>query len=140
MMGKKQPPPDPDPTPPPPVVVTSATTPPIWHPPEPPATSTGSGATTASPPSNPDFAKAKVAADAKDYKKVRGILLAKMKAGKSSKEEAELLYHACNQLKDKACSEDDERHAQTDIQKLTDRYIAEIDKLLHAKEADLMAI
>ena len=43
-------------------------------------------------------------------------------------------------LKDKACSEDDERHAQTDIQKLTDRYIAEIDKLLHAKEADLMAI
>jgi len=43
-------------------------------------------------------------------------------------------------LKDKACSEDDERHAQTDIQKLTDRYIAEIDKLLHAKEADLMAV
>ena len=43
-------------------------------------------------------------------------------------------------LKDKACSEDDERHAQQDVQKLTDRYIAEIDKVLHAKEADLMAI
>ena len=43
-------------------------------------------------------------------------------------------------LKDKECSEDDERHAQADIQKLTDRYVAEIDKILHAKEADLMAI
>jgi len=43
-------------------------------------------------------------------------------------------------LKDKECSEDDERHAQTDVQKLTDRYVAEIDKLLHAKEADLMAV
>ena len=42
--------------------------------------------------------------------------------------------------KDKQCSEDDERHAQVDVQKLTDRYIAEIDKVLHAKEADLMAI
>ena len=43
-------------------------------------------------------------------------------------------------LKDKECSEDDERHAQVDVQKLTDRYVAEIDKILHAKEADLMAI
>jgi ribosome recycling factor len=32
------------------------------------------------------------------------------------------------------------RRAQDDIQKLTDRSIAEVDKLLHAKEADLMAI
>jgi len=48
--------------------------------------------------------------------------------------------HLKKMLKDKECSEDDERHAQTDIQKLTDRYIAEIDKILHAKEADLMAI
>ena len=37
-------------------------------------------------------------------------------------------------------SEDDERRAQEDVQKLTDRYIAEIDKVLAAKEADLMAI
>ncbi|MCC7039632.1 MAG: ribosome recycling factor [Burkholderiales bacterium] len=43
-------------------------------------------------------------------------------------------------LKDKAVSEDDERHALTDLQKLTDRYIAEIDKVLAAKEADLLAI
>jgi ribosome recycling factor len=48
--------------------------------------------------------------------------------------------HLKKALKDKECSEDDERHAQTDVQKLTDRYIAEIDKVLHAKEADLMAI
>ena len=48
--------------------------------------------------------------------------------------------HLKKLLKDKACSEDDERHAQDDVQKLTDRYIAEIDKVLHAKEADLMAI
>ncbi len=40
-------------------------------------------------------------------------------------------------LKDKQCSEDDERHAHDDLQKLTDRFIAEIDKLLQAKEADL---
>ncbi len=43
-------------------------------------------------------------------------------------------------LKDQAVAEDDERHAQTDVQKLTDRFIAEIDKVLAAKEADLMAI
>ena len=43
-------------------------------------------------------------------------------------------------LKDKAISEDDERRAQDDIQKLTDKYIAEIDKALVAKEADLLAV
>jgi ribosome recycling factor len=48
--------------------------------------------------------------------------------------------HLKKMLKDKQCSEDDERHAQADVQKLTDRYVAEIDKILHAKEADLMAI
>ncbi len=48
--------------------------------------------------------------------------------------------HLKKMLKDKECAEDEERHAQVDVQKLTDRYIAEIDKLLHAKEADLMAI
>ena len=48
--------------------------------------------------------------------------------------------HLKELLKDKKVSEDDERRAQDDIQKLTDRYIAEIDKLLHAKEADLMAV
>jgi ribosome recycling factor len=48
--------------------------------------------------------------------------------------------HLKKLLKEKACSEDDERHAQQDIQKLTDRFIADIDKLLQAKEVDLMAV
>lgn len=43
-------------------------------------------------------------------------------------------------LKDKTISEDDERRSQDEIQKLTDRYIAEVDKVLQAKETDLMAI
>src|SRR3982751_6630903 len=48
--------------------------------------------------------------------------------------------HLKKLLKDHAVAEDDERHAQTDVQKLTDRYIADIDKALAAKEADLLAI
>jgi ribosome recycling factor len=43
-------------------------------------------------------------------------------------------------LKNKECSEDDERRAQDEIQKLTDKYIAEIDKHLMQKEAELMAV
>jgi ribosome recycling factor len=43
-------------------------------------------------------------------------------------------------LKDKEIGEDDERRAQDEVQKLTDRFIAEIDRALHAKEADLMAV
>ena len=45
-----------------------------------------------------------------------------------------------NILKSKEISEDDERRAQDDIQKLTDRYIIEIDKVLQVKEAELMAV
>jgi ribosome recycling factor len=48
--------------------------------------------------------------------------------------------HLKKLLKDHKVSEDDERHAQTDVQKLTDRYIADIDKVLQGKEADLMAV
>jgi ribosome recycling factor len=48
--------------------------------------------------------------------------------------------HLKELLKQKKVSEDEERRAQDDIQKLTDRYIAEVDKLLHQKEADLMAV
>jgi len=48
--------------------------------------------------------------------------------------------HLKKMLKDKETSEDDERKAQEEIQKMTDRHIAEIDKVLHAKEADLMAV
>jgi ribosome recycling factor len=43
-------------------------------------------------------------------------------------------------LKDKHCSEDEERRAHDDLQKVTDRFVAEVDRLLQAKEADLMAI
>ncbi len=43
-------------------------------------------------------------------------------------------------VKAKTISEDDERRAQEDVQKLTDRHIAEIDKALAQKESDLMAV
>lgn len=43
-------------------------------------------------------------------------------------------------LKEKSVSEDDERRAQDDVQKSTDRFVVEIDKALQAKEADLMAV
>lgn len=43
-------------------------------------------------------------------------------------------------LKQKKVAEDEERRAQDDVQKLTDRHIADIDKLLQQKETDLMAV
>ncbi len=43
-------------------------------------------------------------------------------------------------IKDKLISEDDERRAQDEIQKATDRAVAEVDKMLQAKETDLMAV
>jgi ribosome recycling factor len=43
-------------------------------------------------------------------------------------------------VKDKQASEDDERRATDDIQKFTDRYIGEVDKLVAAKEQDIMAV
>jgi ribosome recycling factor len=43
-------------------------------------------------------------------------------------------------VKSKAASEDDERRAQDDIQKLTDRFVAEIDKLLQGKEQELLTV
>ncbi|KQW02968.1 ribosome recycling factor [Rhizobacter sp. Root1221] len=42
--------------------------------------------------------------------------------------------------KDKEISEDDERRSLDDVQKLTDRYIAEVDRLIAAKEAEIMAV
>lgn len=48
--------------------------------------------------------------------------------------------HLKRLLKDKECSEDDERRAHDELQKLTDHYIADVDRLLQLKEADLMAI
>lgn len=43
-------------------------------------------------------------------------------------------------LKEKAISEDEERRAQGEIQKITDKFIAEVEKMLAAKEADLMEV
>ena len=43
-------------------------------------------------------------------------------------------------LKDKTASEDDERRAQDEVQRLTDRTIAEIDRLVQGKEAEVMAV
>lgn len=43
-------------------------------------------------------------------------------------------------LKDKQITEDEERRSQDEVQKLTDRTIAEIDKLVQAKEAEVMAV
>ena len=48
--------------------------------------------------------------------------------------------HVKKLVKDKLASEDDERRSQDEIQKLTDRMISEVDKLIAAKEQDLMAI
>jgi ribosome recycling factor len=43
-------------------------------------------------------------------------------------------------LKDKLCSEDDERRAQEDIQKLTDKFVTEIDKLVVDKEKEVLTV
>ena len=48
--------------------------------------------------------------------------------------------HLKKLLKDKAVSEDDERRAQDEVQRLTDRTIAEIDRLVQAKEAEVLAV
>jgi len=49
-------------------------------------------------------------------------------------------HHLKEALKKKEVSENDERRAQDEVQKLTDRSIAEIDKLLQQKEAELLAV
>ena len=43
-------------------------------------------------------------------------------------------------VKDKAASEDDQKRSEADIQKLTDRHIAEVDRLVVSKETDIMAV
>jgi ribosome recycling factor len=45
-----------------------------------------------------------------------------------------------NLLKDKQCSEDDAKTSEEKIQKLTDQYIKEVEKLLEIKEADLLSM
>ena len=65
--------------------------------------------------------------------------------GESAKVAVRNLRRDANQqlkdaVKDKEISEDDERRAEEDVQKLTDRHVAEIDKMLAAKEQELMQI
>jgi len=48
--------------------------------------------------------------------------------------------HLKDLLKKKEIPEDQERKGQDDVQKLTDRFIADIDKILQQKEADLLAV
>jgi len=48
--------------------------------------------------------------------------------------------HGKKMLKDKEITEDDERRLVDDIQKLTDRTIVEIDKLVQGKEAEILAV
>ncbi|AMO94349.1 ribosome recycling factor [Collimonas fungivorans] len=43
-------------------------------------------------------------------------------------------------VKDKECSEDDERRAQDEIQKLTDKFVAEIDKQVIDKEKEILTV
>lgn len=43
-------------------------------------------------------------------------------------------------VKDKHASEDDQKRSEAEIQKLTDRHIAEVDRLVGAKEHDIMAV
>lgn len=43
-------------------------------------------------------------------------------------------------LKEKACSEDDERRSQEEVQKLTDKFVLEVDKLLADKEKEVLTV
>ena len=66
-------------------------------------------------------------------------------AGEDAKSAGRNLRREANEqlkklLKDKAVTEDDERRAQDEVQKLTDRVVVEIDKLVHGKEAEIMAV
>lgn len=48
--------------------------------------------------------------------------------------------HVERLTKDKEISEDDERRAETEVQKLTDKYVAEIDKVVAEKEKEIMTV
>lgn len=50
------------------------------------------------------------------------------------------ITHLKDMLKKKEVSEDDERRAQDDIQKLTDRFVAEVDKLVAEKEREVLTV
>ena len=66
-------------------------------------------------------------------------------AGEDAKVAARNLRREANEqlkrlLKDKAVSEDDERRGQDEVQRLTDRVVAEIDRLVQSKEAEVLAV
>ena len=48
--------------------------------------------------------------------------------------------HVKKLVKDKLASEDEQKRSEAEIQKLTDRHIAEIDQLVHGKEQEIMAV
>jgi ribosome recycling factor len=48
--------------------------------------------------------------------------------------------HVKKLVKEKLASEDDQKRSEADIQKVTDRHIAEIDRLVASKEQDIMAV
>jgi ribosome recycling factor len=65
--------------------------------------------------------------------------------GESSKVAVRNLRRDANEglkklLKDKTITEDDERRGQDEVQKLTDRMIAEIDRLVTAKESEILGV
>ncbi len=48
--------------------------------------------------------------------------------------------HVKKLVKDKLASEDDQKRSEAEVQKITDRHIAEIDQLVHGKEQEIMAV
>jgi len=50
------------------------------------------------------------------------------------------MHHVKELLKEKQITEDEERHAETDVQKLTDKYVKAVDEVVKAKEQEMMAL
>jgi ribosome recycling factor len=48
--------------------------------------------------------------------------------------------HVKKLVKDKLASEDDQKRSEADIQKITDKHIADIDQMVHGKEQEIMAV
>ena len=116
---KKEPPPPTEvDVPPLPPLPSGATTPPIWAPPQGAVTaapSASGSSTPAVPTASPDLVKARAAAEAKDFKKVKTLLEKKVKSGKGTPEENLLVFRACTQTKDKACAADVKARHPDDI-------------------------
>ena len=104
LMGQAPPPPTSD-VAPPPVPITSATTPPAWNQPEPTPQASGAASPSASAAQlGADLVRARAAADAKDFKRVRLLLEKKVRSGKCAPEESQLVFRACTVLKDRVCT------------------------------------